>query len=189
MLSVCIADWRVPGLRSRRAMDCTVDEIAREVWTQLLGQLPPSERRPLKRARWLGYGVDPRIADPATRARRCEPLFIHTLGSWGDRPTARTEIEGLFLASDYVRNSVDVACMEGANEAARRAVDAVLAASSQTAGPSLVRTRRSPWPLEWLRALDAWRFARGSTLRTRPWASHEAAVHHPSTTPHDRMVE
>ena len=35
----------------------------------------------------------------------------------------------MFLASDYVRTFTDLATMEGANEAARRAVNAVLDAS------------------------------------------------------------
>ena len=55
-----------------------------------------------------------------------EPLLINTAGSWEDRPEAVTEIENLFLASDYVRTHTDLATMEGANEAARRAVNGIL---------------------------------------------------------------
>jgi len=55
-----------------------------------------------------------------------EPLFINTVNSWQSRPSARTEIDNLFLASDYVKTSTDLATMEGANEAARRAVNALL---------------------------------------------------------------
>jgi hypothetical protein len=39
----------------------------------------------------------------------------------------------MFLAADYVRTDTDLACMEGANEAARRAVNALLDASSSQA--------------------------------------------------------
>ena len=55
-----------------------------------------------------------------------EPLFINTVGSWSHRPTVNTGISNLFLASDYVKTNTDLATMEGANEAARRAVNAIL---------------------------------------------------------------
>jgi hypothetical protein len=58
--------------------------------------------------------------------KNTEPLFINTVNSWQSRPNARTEIDNLFLASDYVKTSTDLATMEGANEAARRAVNALL---------------------------------------------------------------
>ena len=52
--------------------------------------------------------------------------MINTSGSLQYRPEASTEISNLFLASDYVKTHTDVACMEAANEAARRAVNALL---------------------------------------------------------------
>lgn len=55
-----------------------------------------------------------------------EPLLINTVGSWVDRPHAATEIPNLLLASDYVRTHTDLATMEGANEAGRRAVNHIL---------------------------------------------------------------
>ena len=61
-----------------------------------------------------------------------EPLLINTAGSWEDRPEAVTAIENLFLASDYVRTHTDLATMEGANEAARRAVNGILDTTGST---------------------------------------------------------
>jgi hypothetical protein len=55
-----------------------------------------------------------------------EPLLINRIGSHDLRPEAKTKIENMFLASDYVLTETDLACMEGANEAARRAVNALL---------------------------------------------------------------
>ena len=52
------------------------------------------------------------------------------------------EIPNLFLASDYVKTNTDVACMEAANEAARRAVNALLDREGSSAGPVSV------WPLK-----------------------------------------
>jgi uncharacterized protein with NAD-binding domain and iron-sulfur cluster len=55
-----------------------------------------------------------------------EPLFINTVGSLVYRPTEVTDVANLFLAADYVRTNTDLATMEGANEAARRAVNRIL---------------------------------------------------------------
>jgi hypothetical protein len=52
------------------------------------------------------------------------------------------EIPNLFLASDYVKTNTDVACMEAANEAARRAVNALLDREGSSAA------RVSVWPLK-----------------------------------------
>ena len=67
--------------------------------------------------------------------------MVNTAGSLQYRPESFTEVPNLFLASDYVKTYTDVACMEAANEAARRAVNAVL----DHAGSSTPRT--SVWPL------------------------------------------
>lgn len=71
-----------------------------------------------------------------------EPLLINTNGSWYKRPDAATGIPNLFLAADYVRTNTDLATMEGANEAGRRAVNALLVQAGSSAEPCQV------WPLE-----------------------------------------
>ena len=67
--------------------------------------------------------------------------MINTSGSLQYRPEASAEITDLFLASDYVRTYTDVACMEAANEAARRAVNALLDRAASSA------PRVTLWPL------------------------------------------
>ncbi|MFN8642597.1 MAG: FAD-dependent oxidoreductase [Candidatus Binatia bacterium] len=48
-----------------------------------------------------------------------EQLFINTVGSWTDRPRPRsTRVDNLYFAGDWVKNRVDLACMEGAVSAA-----------------------------------------------------------------------
>jgi uncharacterized protein with NAD-binding domain and iron-sulfur cluster len=49
------------------------------------------------------------------------PLFINTIGAWPNRPRPKQRIRNLYLAGDYVRNAIDLACMEGAVSAALEA--------------------------------------------------------------------
>ena len=58
-----------------------------------------------------------------------------------------TSIPNLFLASDYVRTYTDLATMEGANEAARRAVNGILDAAGSTARRCAVWKLREPGDL------------------------------------------
>jgi hypothetical protein len=62
-----------------------------------------------------------------------EPLLINRPGSLALRPKARTGIANMFLAADFVRTETNLACMEGANEAAKAAVNAILEESGASA--------------------------------------------------------
>ena len=113
-----------------------------EVWAQLERGLDDAGIDVLHEANVLAWFLDPSIVYPnPTEATNLEPLLINTAGSWSDRPEAVTALPNLFLASDYVRTHTDLATMEGANEAARRAVNGILAATGSS------RSRCDVWPL------------------------------------------
>ena len=139
ILSVDVSDWTEPSRRlGKNAMHCSREEILGEVWAQLHDHLEDLDHGNVVRA-----FLDPSIEFPnPTAAANLEPLLVNTAGSWADRPDAVTRIPNLFLASDYVRTSTDLATMEGANEAARRAVNGILAASGSSA------PRCETWPLQ-----------------------------------------
>ena len=90
-----------------------------------------------------------------------EPLFINTINSWQARPRARTEITNLFLAADYVRTETDLATMEGANEAARRAVNGILDHMNSRARRCRLFSFDEPSIFAPMRCFDKWRFDRG----------------------------
>ena len=75
-----------------------------------------------------------------------------------------TRIPNLFLASDYVRTFTDLATMEAANEAARRAVNGILRAARSNAEPSMIWNLHEPEPFLPLRAYDRVRFRKGLSL-------------------------
>ncbi len=125
------------------AKECSAQEIKDEVWTQLKQHLNDSGAAPIDDSILVTWFLDPDIEFPNPgNATNAEPLLINTVGSLQYRPEAQVELANLFVASDYVRTYTDIACMEAANEAARRAVNCLLAASGSAASPARL------WPLE-----------------------------------------
>lgn len=76
------------------------------------------------------------------------PLFINTIGAWSNRPRAKTQIPNLYLAGDYVKNAIDLACMEGAVSAALEASAEILRNHGETGSLPVAQV-----PPEWSRAL------------------------------------
>ena len=160
ILSVDVSEWQQPGmLYGRPAMQCSKDEIIAEVWAQLKAHLDLGGIGPLQDSDLVEWFVDSDISYPNPRQDlNLEPLLVNTAGSWDHRPDAATDIENFLLASDYVRTYTDLATMEGANEAARRAVNAILRATGS------VEPKCGVWPLHEpalfapVRALDRVRY-------------------------------
>jgi uncharacterized protein with NAD-binding domain and iron-sulfur cluster len=163
ILSVIISDWTTPGTRVRRpASRCTAQQIARETWSQLKAHLGrPGE---LTDDMLVGWFLDPAIGAPQVPGRRAtndSPLFANTVGALRHRPSPATAIPNLLLAGDHVRTDVDLATMEGANESARRAVNALLERSGSRARPARVYELYRPAEYEQARRDDAERFRLG----------------------------
>ncbi|MFE9583321.1 FAD-dependent oxidoreductase [Nocardia sp. NPDC006044] len=162
-LSVDISDWNTPGmLYGKPAKECTHDEIAREVWAQITAHL--NDRGDVLRDADLhSWHLDPGISwqEGLHRNANADPLLINTAGSWEFRPEPHGALENLFLAGDYVRTNVDLATMEGANESARAAVNALLDVSGSNAERCRMYTLYRATELEPLRRMDADRYAAG----------------------------
>ncbi len=171
ILSTDISNWDEPGiLYGKPARQCTREEIMEEVWAQLKHSLNGPGLEVLRDEdlnQSCPYHLDPAITlDPHRPGfnQNAEPLLVNQSNTWCLRPEAFTRIPNLFLAADYVRTHTQLATMEAANEAARRAVNAILAAAKV----------RQPtcklWPLHepvWLTVWhwhDRRRFRRGD-----PW--------------------
>jgi uncharacterized protein with NAD-binding domain and iron-sulfur cluster len=135
ILSVDVSDWERPSRRTGKvASKCSADEIKAEVWAQLKDALNDTAHVVLDDANLASAFLDEDITFPnPSETANAEPLLINTAGSWADRPDAVTRVPNLFLASDFVRTHTDLATMEGANEAARRAVNGILDATHSTA--------------------------------------------------------
>jgi uncharacterized protein with NAD-binding domain and iron-sulfur cluster len=165
VLSIDVSDWDTPGRRTGKvAMRCSREEIRTEVWGQLADHLEDE----IDERHVLAWFLDPAITFPnPTEAANLEPLLINTAGSWRARPGVETKIPNLLLAADYVRTNTDLATMEGANEAARRAVNAILDRTGSAADRCDVFTLPEPGVLRPARALDKlrWRLRRPAKPR------------------------
>ncbi|RDI65807.1 hydroxysqualene dehydroxylase [Nocardia pseudobrasiliensis] len=161
-LTIDIADWDTPGaLFGKPAKLCTREEIYRETWAQLTAALNDDGAVQLPDGIVADWMLDPGITWSGDANHNDEPLLVNTIGSWQKRPTATTAIPNLFLAADYVRTDFDLATMEGANEAARHAVNAILDSSGSPAPRARLFTRETIAALDPLRQADAARYRAG----------------------------
>ncbi len=163
ILSVVISDWDAPGiLYGKPASRCTAEEIKNETWAQLKAHLNTGGAEPLSDGNLLSWFLDPDIQLPnPSAATNAEPLLINPAGSLQFRPQASTEIPNLFLASDYVQTYTDLATMEAANEAARRAVNAILDASGSAAPKAQLWPFQEPEVFKPMQDYDLLRFKLG----------------------------
>ncbi|WP_223428357.1 hydroxysqualene dehydroxylase [Tateyamaria pelophila] len=164
LLSVDISQWDKPGLNGKDARACTREEIAMEVWAQMKRSLNVAGEELLCDEDLHYWFLDPDIQqDPANPGTMTdvEPLLVNRVNTWRLRPDAATQIPNFCLASDYVRTNTDLATMEGANEAARRAVNAIIEHSGSDAIPCKIWDLHEPDFLEPMRAYDKARYHAG----------------------------
>jgi uncharacterized protein with NAD-binding domain and iron-sulfur cluster len=174
ILSVDISDLFTPGILYRKAaVDCTPQQIAAECWAQLKQGLNSSGEAELTDDMVIRWFLDPAVIfSQGRRAVSTEPLLINTAGSLANRPDSATDIENLVLAADYVRCNVDLATMEGANEAGRQAVNTILDRSRSPAAKATLATLWEPPEYDSAKQVDEQRYNVGqpNALDTLPSA-------------------
>jgi uncharacterized protein with NAD-binding domain and iron-sulfur cluster len=181
-LSAVVSDWNQPGiLYGKPARDCTRDEIATEIWGQMKAALNNLGEATLTDDLIHTWFLDPAIQPRphATGMQSNEPLFIETPGLWDQRPDPTTAIPNLLLAADYVRNRspIDTASMDGANAAARAAVNALLQAACSHAQPVPLYEPHTAPEFQAAKQLDAERYRAGQPhLLDGPWPNHPAVL-------------
>lgn len=170
ILSVVISEWNTPGaFVGKPAKECSRRDIRREVWEQMKYSLRDNGIPLLTEADYHSWYLDPDIKDQdrpgaGVSYKDTEPLFVALNNTWHLRPDAYTRIPNLFLAADYVRTNTQLATMEAANEAARRAVNSILDAAGSTANHCRI------WPLHEPDVLAVWRWHdRRRYIKGLPW--------------------
>jgi geranylgeranyl pyrophosphate synthase/uncharacterized protein with NAD-binding domain and iron-sulfur cluster len=165
IVSVDVSDWDALAPNGRSATDHSREDVCLEVWRQLKQSVNvPGEDEILRDEDLVGWFIDSGIDRDAMnpgRLSNAEPLLVNLIDSWHLRPDAATAIPNFFLASDYVRTHTDLATMEGANEAARRAVNAILDAEGDAGSRCQIWPLHEPLVFAPLRQYDAMRFGLG----------------------------
>jgi uncharacterized protein with NAD-binding domain and iron-sulfur cluster len=180
ILSVDISDWTAPGnFNNKAAKDCTREEVIEEVWKQLKQEINVGGKELLTddmlEFSFLDDDIQPEQPDQGimrdvlslkaqeevNKLSNKEPLLVNIVDSWGLRPNSYTNIPNLFLASDYIKTYTDLATMEGANEAARRAVNNILRDSGSKKKLCELWKLDSPLLLDALQLIDKKNFSKG----------------------------
>jgi hypothetical protein len=168
-------DWDAPAPDGRSATQHSREEVGREVWRQLKRSMnAPGQEDVLRDDDLIGWFLDSSIdrdPDHPGLLTNTETPARQPRGQLALRPDAATAVPNLFLASDYVRTNTDLATMEGANEAARHAVNALLDRDGHAAPRCRIWPLHEPLALAPLREYDAVRFGLGL-----PWDGGLATV-------------
>jgi hypothetical protein len=137
--SIDVSDWntKYPSGRGTDANHARRQQLRDMILDQLAASLNGDGIQRFDPASVVAWNLD-RAVIPAGEiplpvgitnsiAINTKKLLVNKPARWQYRPDAAPAgLRNLLLASDYVRSNTDIATMEGANEAARRAVNAIL---------------------------------------------------------------
>jgi NAD(P)-binding Rossmann-like domain len=175
LLSVDISDWEKPGRNGLPAKWPPTPDLLEDLWSQLKDHLPELHGHDPAHYN-LDFDIRYNPSEPPAAGRveiahkrtNDEPLLINTPESWDKRPTGKTSIANLFIAGDFAQTYTNFASMEAANEAARRAANALVGRDEEY-GLEPLQDPQLPWfsvPQDMARRID--RVIYASWLPLRP---------------------
>jgi uncharacterized protein with NAD-binding domain and iron-sulfur cluster len=174
ILSCDVSDWDTPGIvYNKAARDCSPEEIKDEVWAQMQralfvnGKCLLGEKQDLIHTWFIDRDIK---FEGDYASKNTEPLLVNKVDTWRLRPNSYSGISNLFFAADYVRTHTDLATMEGANEAARRAVNNIIETSGLRKPLCDIWNLHEPWIFHHLRRYDFLRYQKGLAWKKEfPW--------------------
>jgi hypothetical protein len=114
------------------------------------------------------------------------PLFINTIGAWPNRPGAKSKVANLYLAGDFAKNDIDLACMEGAVASALLTAGRILADRGATSLP-VVETP-PVYPRVWLVLARLLLIPVVAVARLIAWVEEKVAPHRPEASEAKRQA-
>jgi len=169
IISVDISQWEAKGtFNNKKASQCSKEEIIKEVWLQMKESLAKDCEDKLEDDYLVSTFLDPAIIiQEGKETINDEPLLINVINSWHQRPNDYTRIHNLLFASDYVKTNTDLATMEGANEAAKRAVNTILYKSKSSKPYCKIYKLRMPFFFKIYRWFDQLGYNKGLPWKGR----------------------
>ncbi len=179
VLSCDVSDWDEPGIiYGKPAKKCSAKEIKEEVWAQMKRALIIDGKYLLSDDmihtsfidRDIVFGENVALLEGDYFCKNTEPLLVNKVDTWRLRPESYCNIPNLFFAADYVRTHTDLATMEGANEAARRAVNNIIEAAGVNVPLCEIWDLQEPWAFAYYRYHDYRRYMKGLKWNEEfPW--------------------
>jgi hypothetical protein len=109
------------------------------------------------------------------------PLFINTIGAWPNRPGAKSKVRNLYIAGDFAKNAIDLACMEGAVSAALETAGQILRDQGQTG--ALPAAQIPPeWPRFLLVLARIFLIPPVAVARVIAWLEEKLSPHRPEAS-------
>jgi len=109
------------------------------------------------------------------------PLFINTIGAWRNRRRVKSRVKNLYLAGDFVKNAIDLACMEGAVATALETARQILVDYAETAPLPVVQVP-SVWPRALLVAARIFLIPVVAIARLLVWLEEHLSPHRPDAS-------
>lgn len=165
ILSVDISDWSsgLGRIYHKPANQLTRTQVMEEAWQDVKTAFRLSPGARVSDENLVDWFLDFDIrAAVNPEDRNDEPLLVSCVNTHRLRPDAVTKIDNLYLAADYVATYTDLATMEGANEAARRAVNAILDKMDSRESRLALYPLAEPEIFAPFKAYDRQRFKRGA---------------------------
>lgn len=141
--SVAATTAYIPGILYNKPMtECTYDEIINELWAQLTNS--KQLKQFIEKNNDFGLTKDivvkwsplwPSYSDKNGRLTTTEPKFTNNKGSWKLRPSFKTDISNLFIATGYIQETIDIFSMEAACIAGKRVANAI---NNHTPKPQMI---------------------------------------------------
>jgi protoporphyrinogen oxidase len=109
------------------------------------------------------------------------PLFINTIGAWPNRPRPKSRVKNLYFAGDFVKNAIDLACMEGAVSAALETAGQILGDHGKTGSLPVAQTP-PVWPRVWMVSARILLIPVVAVARLIAWFEEKLSPHSPDAS-------
>lgn len=192
-ISVDLETWDYPGLLyGKTAKECTKEEFFEELLAHLSAVYPNSWGK-LNRDHIIRWDVSPLLKyETGQQVVNDEKILGVIPGTWSGQPNVVTAIDNLFIGATYARTTGGIDSMDGACEAARRAVNSILDKTGTSGARIFVDTFEAKGWLKKLWDYDDRRYRKGlpnvfDRIRPfrggQPWRDELAPSQHDSEWP------